>query len=191
MKISRKPGFRPGSGMEHGRCTRSAPALGAVRSPAGALEVLARPARFEVLRPAGDPLSKRWQCDSERSLTGPGRVVGTATFLATLLASLCSRRSRRRSRSRPRRRRQRLQSPRRPQRRQRRRRQQKRPLSAADELSKRATDPTASPMTFSLIGDFTTSSYDLPGGAAREDSTVLKFQPSCRSRPGAWRTSSA
>ena len=49
--------------------------------------------------------------------------------------------------------------------------------SAANDLSQRATDPTASPMTFSLIGDFTTASYDLPGGVPREDSTVLKFQP--------------
>jgi hypothetical protein len=32
-------------------------------------------------------------------------------------------------------------------------------------------------MTFSLIGDFTTASYDLAGGVPREDSTVLKFQP--------------
>ena len=48
---------------------------------------------------------------------------------------------------------------------------------AANELSKRATDPTASPMTFSLIGDFTSSSYDLPDGSPRADSTVLKFQP--------------
>ena len=49
--------------------------------------------------------------------------------------------------------------------------------SAADELAKRTADPTASPMTFSLIGDFTTASYDLAGGVPREDSTVLKFQP--------------
>lgn len=50
--------------------------------------------------------------------------------------------------------------------------------SQADELSRRATDPTASPMTFSLIGDVATDFYDLPGGTAVEgSSTELKFQP--------------
>jgi hypothetical protein len=50
--------------------------------------------------------------------------------------------------------------------------------SERDELSRRATDPTASPLTFGLINDVTTSYRDLEGGTPiDEDGYQLKFQP--------------
>lgn len=50
--------------------------------------------------------------------------------------------------------------------------------SAQDELSRRATDPTASPLTFGLINDVTTSYRDLEDGTPiDEDGYQLKFQP--------------
>lgn len=50
--------------------------------------------------------------------------------------------------------------------------------SAQDELSRRATDPTASPPSFGLIGEWTTSYRDLADGTEIDDTGVLmKFQP--------------
>jgi len=50
--------------------------------------------------------------------------------------------------------------------------------SAQDELSRRATDPTASPLTFGLINDVTTSYRDLEDGTPiDENGYLLKFQP--------------
>ena len=52
------------------------------------------------------------------------------------------------------------------------------PESQADELSRRATDPTASPPNFSFIGDFTLSSRDLADGTSvNEKGYALRFQP--------------
>lgn len=49
--------------------------------------------------------------------------------------------------------------------------------SAQDELSRRATDPTASPPSVALINDFTFSYQDLPGGTPiDEDGYELRFQ---------------
>ena len=50
--------------------------------------------------------------------------------------------------------------------------------SAQDELSRRATDPTASPLTFGLINDVTTSYRDRADGTPiDENGYQLKFQP--------------
>lgn len=50
--------------------------------------------------------------------------------------------------------------------------------SEQDELSRRATDPTASPPNFSFIGDLTTSYRDLEGGTPiEEEGFQLRFQP--------------
>jgi hypothetical protein len=50
--------------------------------------------------------------------------------------------------------------------------------SEADELSRRATDPTASPPNLSLIGDWATSYRDLDDGTPiDEDGFELRFQP--------------
>ena len=50
--------------------------------------------------------------------------------------------------------------------------------SAQDELSRRATDPTASPLTFGFINDVTTSYRDLEDGTPiDENGYLLKFQP--------------
>jgi hypothetical protein len=50
--------------------------------------------------------------------------------------------------------------------------------SAQDELSRRATDPTASPLTFGLINDVTTSYRDLEDGTPIDESGyLLKLQP--------------
>jgi hypothetical protein len=50
--------------------------------------------------------------------------------------------------------------------------------SERDELSRRATDPTASPLTFGLINDVTTSYRDLEDGTPiDEDGYQLKLQP--------------
>jgi hypothetical protein len=50
--------------------------------------------------------------------------------------------------------------------------------SERDELSRRATDPTASPLTFGVINDVMTSYRDLEGGTPiDENGYTLKFQP--------------
>jgi hypothetical protein len=50
--------------------------------------------------------------------------------------------------------------------------------SERDELSRRATDPTASPLTFGLINDVTTSYRDLEDGTPSDETGYqLKFQP--------------
>ncbi len=50
--------------------------------------------------------------------------------------------------------------------------------SERDELSRRATDPTASPPNFSFINDFTLSYHDLADGTRiGENGSALKFQP--------------
>ena len=50
--------------------------------------------------------------------------------------------------------------------------------SEANELSRRATDPTASPPNFSFINDFTLSYRDLADGTpVDENGYTLKFQP--------------
>ena len=50
--------------------------------------------------------------------------------------------------------------------------------SAQDELSRRATDPTASPPNFSFISDFTLSYRDLADGTkVDENGYALRFQP--------------
>jgi hypothetical protein len=50
--------------------------------------------------------------------------------------------------------------------------------SAQDELSRRATDPTASPLNFGLINDVTTSYRDLEDGTPIDETGYqLKFQP--------------
>ena len=50
--------------------------------------------------------------------------------------------------------------------------------SEQDELARRATDPTASPPTFSLINDVTTSYWDRADGAPVDGSGYqLRFQP--------------
>jgi hypothetical protein len=50
--------------------------------------------------------------------------------------------------------------------------------SERDELSRRATDPTASPLTFGLIGDVTTGYRDLEDGTPIDETGYqLKFQP--------------
>ena len=47
-----------------------------------------------------------------------------------------------------------------------------------DDLARRATDPTASPMTFSLINDVSTSYYRAPDGSALDETGYsLRFQP--------------
>ena len=50
--------------------------------------------------------------------------------------------------------------------------------SERDELSRRATDPTASPLNFGIIGDVTTSYRDLEDGTPIDETGyTLKFQP--------------
>jgi hypothetical protein len=50
--------------------------------------------------------------------------------------------------------------------------------AAEDELARRATDPTDSPMSFALINDLTTSYYRAPDGAPVDGTGyALKFQP--------------
>ena len=50
--------------------------------------------------------------------------------------------------------------------------------SQQDELSRRATDPTASPLTFGFINDVTTSYRDLEDGRPiDENGYLLRFQP--------------
>ena len=50
--------------------------------------------------------------------------------------------------------------------------------SQQDELSRRATDPTASPLTFGFINDVTTSYRDLEDGTSiDENGYLLRFQP--------------
>ena len=50
--------------------------------------------------------------------------------------------------------------------------------SEADELARRATDPTASPMNFAFINNFTTSYFDrADGSSVDETGYLLKFQP--------------
>ena len=62
--------------------------------------------------------------------------------------------------------------------------------SQQDELSRRATDPTASPPSFSLINDVTISYRDQPDGTSIDETGYdLRFQPVILSRPGAPPTS--
>lgn len=49
--------------------------------------------------------------------------------------------------------------------------------SERDELSRRATDPTASPLNFGIINDVSTSYRDLEDGTPAENGYTLKFQP--------------